>query len=154
VRLLTILISFLAGPALADITGNVVRVLDGDTIIVQDAGEKHRVRLTGIDAPESKQDHGNNSRRYLAVIIDGKDVKIQGAKRDRYGRLLGKVVYQGKDINLHMVEEGHAWWYRRYKGSQSRSDQKAYRQGEDMARSAKLGLWSGKPVPPWEFRRQ
>jgi len=147
---IAILLLLLATPAWADITGKVVRVLDGDTIIVQDT----RVRLTGIDAPESKQAHGKASTRYLSKLINGNVVTIEGDKTDRYGRLLGKVVYQGKDVNLQMVQEGHAWWYRRYKRTQSTSDQRAYAQAENTARSGRMGLWGGNPVAPWEFRRE
>ena len=59
----------------ADIRGLVVRILDGDTIeILQDNGERTRVRLNGIDAPEKGQPFGQRSRQALTTLTAGKRV--------------------------------------------------------------------------------
>jgi endonuclease YncB( thermonuclease family) len=76
----------------ADITGRVVAVTDGDTIKVLGASNTmHKVRLTGIDAPERGQPYGTASRDHLVSMVAGKEVKVESSKKDRYGRALGKV---------------------------------------------------------------
>ena len=68
---------FLSIAASADsLTGKIVKVADGDTLYVLDANnEQHKIRLAGIDAPERKQAHGLASRKHLASIVAGKQVK-------------------------------------------------------------------------------
>jgi len=82
----------------ADITGRVVAVTDGDTIKVLDADNtQHKIRLTGIDAPEKKQPFGKVSKEHLASMVAGKEVFVESEKNDRYGRVLGKVWVQPED---------------------------------------------------------
>ncbi|MFB3046521.1 MAG: thermonuclease family protein [Acidiferrobacterales bacterium] len=84
---------FLPLAASADsLTGKVVKITDGDTLYVLDANhQQHKIRLAGIDAPERKQAYGLASRKHLASIVAGKQVTVEYQKRDRYGRILGKV---------------------------------------------------------------
>ena len=97
------------GSNAADLTGKVTRVSDGDTIWVTDAAKlKYKVRLDRIDAPEKDQPWGKESAAFLKSWIFGKDVRVEYAKRDRYGRILG-VVYEGtNDVNSAMVRTGNA----------------------------------------------
>jgi endonuclease YncB( thermonuclease family) len=98
---------------LADIQGRVVSVTDGDTARILSADNtEHRVRLTGIDAPERGQAFGTASRDHLSSLIAGKTVFVESSKTDRYGRILGKIILDGRDINLEQVQSGYAWWYR------------------------------------------
>jgi len=84
-----------------ELRGKVVSVSDGDTITVFDAKqEQHKVRLNGIDAPESSQDFGQVSKRNLSSLIFGKEVVVMWQKIDRYSRIVGNVSFDGKDINL------------------------------------------------------
>ncbi len=95
VRVITLfLLVFLSLAALADtVTGKVVKITDGDTLYVLDANyEEHKIRLAGIDAPERKQVYGLASRKHLASIVAGKQVTVEYQKRDRYGRIVGKVL--------------------------------------------------------------
>ena len=86
-----ILLAF-SGSAIADISGKVVAVADGDTIKILDSNNvQHKVRLTGIDAPEKSQPFGSVSRKHLASMVAGKNVRVEFSKNDRYGRILGKV---------------------------------------------------------------
>ena len=82
---------------LADVTGKVVKVTDGDTIHVLSEGARIKVRLTGIDAPESNQPYGKASRKHLASLLAGKEVFVESSKTDRYGRTLGKIWVQPAD---------------------------------------------------------
>ena len=85
---------FLYSPALADtLQGRVVKIADGDTVtIVDDSGQKHRIRLMGIDAPEKDQSHGDVSTKNLERPINGKRTTINFSKHDWYGRIVGKVL--------------------------------------------------------------
>ncbi len=141
--------------ALAEtITGRVVGVADGDTIIVLDADKvQHKIRLAGIDAPEKKQPFGNRSKESLSALAFDKTVNVETGKRDRYGRQIGKVLVNGRDVNLVQVERGMAWFYRQYQRDQSPNDRRLYEAAEDAAKAGKRGLWrDADPVPPWEFR--
>lgn len=146
---------FLSITAFADFTGKVVKVTDGDTINVLESDKTlHKVRLTGIDAPERGQPYGSKSTDYLASMVAGKQVYVESDKKDRYGRNLGKVLIDGQDINLEQVKAGMAWWYEYYKKQQSQSDQRLYEQAEKDARNGKLGLWADPhPVNPYEWRK-
>ena len=148
-------LAFLCSSAFADFTGIVVKVTDGDTINVLEAGNVlHKVRLTGIDAPEKAQPYGRKSQEYLAGMIAGKLVLIESNKQDRYGRDLGKVILDGQDINLEQIKSGMAWWYLYYKKQQSQADQIAYEEAEDHAKVNRLGLWiEDNPIEPWQWRR-
>jgi micrococcal nuclease len=137
------------------ITGKVVGVSDGDTITVLDAGKRqHKVRLDGIDAPESNQDFGSRAKQSLSDLVFGKMVTVTSSKTDRYSRTLGKVTLDGKDINLEQINRGMAWFYRYYAKELSGNDAVTYEQAEAQARSEKRGLWTDPaPTPPWDFRR-
>ena len=139
----------------ATITGTVVSVADGDTVTVLDASKtQHKIRLTGIDAPEKMQPFGRKSKFSLSELVYLKKVTVETDKKDRYGRNLGKVLIDGKDANLMQIERGFAWWYRAYKKDQSASDRRLYEAAEASAKAKKLGLWADtKAVPPWLFRR-
>ena len=137
-------------------TGRVVRVADGDTVTVLDAtNTQHRIRLQGIDAPESHQAFGTQSKKNLSDLIFDKDVTVVYDKTDQYGRLVGKILLAGKDINLEQVKAGMAWHYKEYEREQSLEDRDLYARAEDEARSARRGLWlDANPIEPGEFRRE
>ncbi len=157
VRVITLgLLICLSLAASADnLTGKVVKTTDGDTRYVLDATRtQHKIRLAGIDAPERKQAYGLASRKNLASIVAGKQVTIEYKKRDRYGRIVGKVLLDGIDACLEQVKAGFAWHYKKYQHEQSLEDQRLYADAENQARNERLGLWrENNPNPPWEFRR-
>ena len=143
--------------SLADIiTGRVVAITDGDTIRVLDTNNtQFKIRLSGIDAPEKKQAFGNVSKQSLSEMIAGKEVTIDYNKRGRYGRIIGKVLLDSKDINLEQVKRGLAWHYKQYEREQEVGDRALYAQEEYLAQKDKLGLWKDKnPIPPWDFRKK
>ncbi len=139
----------------AQLTGKVVSVEDGDTVTVLDSEKKQtRVRLAGIDCPESGQDFGQKAKQFLSKIVYGEQVVIVGSKIDRYGRLVGKIIFNGRDVNLDIVAAGLAWHYKEYEREQSVEDRRLYAAAENSARAAKKGLWSmSNAIPPWEFRK-
>jgi endonuclease YncB( thermonuclease family) len=147
----------LASSASAEtITGKVVRILDGDTLVILDAANaQHKIRMIGIDAPEKKQAFGAYSKENLSGLVFGKTVIVESAKRDLYQRELGKILSDGKDVNLLQIESGLAWFYVQYEHDQTIADRKLYADAEAKAKIDKIGLWSGyQPVAPWVFRKQ
>jgi len=152
--LLLALLWVLPAPA-ATLTGRVTRVVDGDTLVVLSEGQaQHKIRLAGIDAPERAQPYGHKSTEHLSGLVAGRFVVVDWQKRDRYGRIVGKVVLAGEDVCLEQVEAGLAWHYKRYAGEQSPEDRQAYAKAEEEAREARRWLWAEpKPLPPWEWRR-
>lgn len=137
------------------LTGEVVGVFDGDTVTVLDANRvQHKVRLAGIDAPESHQPFGTRSKQHLARLTYRQPVEVEWHKLDRYGRLVGKLRVAGVDMNRVQVEAGLAWHYVAYQREQSEADRRAYAAAEQAAREARLGLWAdARPQAPWDYRR-
>ena len=135
--------------------GRVVRVTDGDTIVVLDANNaQHKIRLQGIDAPERKQAYGTKSKDHLSASVAGKFVVVEYEKRDYYKRILGKVMLSGEDMNLEQVKAGLAWHYKKYQNEQAATDRVKYSDAELDAREHGRGLWADQdPVSPWEFRK-
>ncbi|EBB7895792.1 thermonuclease family protein [Escherichia coli] len=132
------------------IQGNVVRVLDGDTIEVLQDRTPVRIRLINIDAPEKKQPFGRWSTNQLKSLIAGQPVTVTYTQTDRYGRVLGRVVTtNGIEANRYMVQNGAAWVYDQYNTDPSLPAL------QREARAQKRGLWAGsQPVPPWEWRHK
>src|SRR5262245_48642850 len=81
----------------------VVKIADGDTITVLLDKRQHRIRLEGIDAPEKGQAYGTKARQALADKIFDETVRVEWKKRDRYGRIIGRVYLKDRDISLEMV---------------------------------------------------
>lgn len=132
------------------IAGQVVAVIDGDTVGVMLNGSEARVRLHGIDAPEKSQPFGDRAKRDLSERVFGRVVQVDTVDRDRYGRVVGRIHLEGRDINAEMVRAGLAWWYRQYA-----PDDTILADAETEARAARRGLWqNAEPVAPWEWRRR
>ncbi|SEP42837.1 thermonuclease family protein [Nitrosovibrio sp. Nv6] len=138
------------------LVGRVVKIADGDTLTVLDATkQQHRIRLTGIDAPERRQAFGTVSKQHLAELAFGREVTVQWDKRDRYQRILGKVLVDGVDANLEQVRAGLAWHYKHYAKGQQSADRILYAEAEEAASRNGVGLWRDPaPIPPWDFRRK
>jgi len=128
----------------------VVGVSDGDTVKVLTSEKKElRIRLDGIDAPESAQPFGSASKKWLSDQVFGKTVQLYPKELDRYGRTVGRIELDGKNVNLASVRAGMAWWYRQYAPTS-----KELKAAEAEARAAKRGIWSEpRAVAPWEWRR-
>lgn len=143
-------------PGAQTLTGRVVRIADGDTVTVLDAeNAQHRIRLQGIDAPESRQAFGTQSKKNLSTLIFDREVTVEFDKTDQYGRIVGRILLDGKDINLEQVKAGMAWHYKEYQREQSPEDRELYARAEDEARGARRGLWAdADPIEPSAFRKE
>ena len=126
-------------------------VIDGDTLDIRN----QRIRLHGIDAPESGQTCknatgdsyrcGQRAALALADRIGRGTVTCRHRDTDRYGRVVAACSLAALDLGLWMVANGHALAYRRYSTD--------YAEQEDLARHTRRGLWAGSFVAPWDWRR-
>lgn len=134
----------------------VIRVADGDTLtVIDDDGQKHKIRMAYIDAPELQQAYGTHSRDALLNLVDTKRVDIQVFGLDRYRREVAKVTLNHQDINLAQIKQGAAWHYERYaQAQQNRSDYVSYAQAHQTAEKNRQGLWKkANAQAPWEYRK-
>ncbi len=147
-----IVLSLILWPSVAsaEITGR-PRVIDGDTLEV--AGQ--RIRLHGIDAPESRQlcrkdgapwRCGEDATSALRALLGNRPVSCEELDRDRCRRVVTKCAVDGVDIGGWMVSQGWAVAYYLYSYEYSRAEQRA--------RSARRGVWAGEFEKPWEWRKQ
>jgi endonuclease YncB( thermonuclease family) len=149
--LLAALALFFASPALAETITGQATVIDGDTLEIQG----QRIRLSGIDAPESSQlCRGDDSLQYrcgakaaneLAEHVAGRPVSCEGVGRDQYGRAVAVCSIDGEDVAFWVVRNGLAFdWPRyskgRYVGAQKEAERAAH------------GVWAGSYVVPWAYR--
>jgi len=155
--LILFILLVVSAPVMSDtLTGRVLRVNDGDFLVVLGAGNaQYGIRLSGIIAPEIGQPYGQNSMTNLSDLVTGKYVVVDYARRDRYGRIVGKVLLNGQDMNLEQIKAGLAWHNKETMNEQLAKDWALYAAAEDEAKAAKRGLWNDpNPVPPQEWQRE
>ena len=138
----------------------VVRVTDGDTIKVVNNGKASTIRLVGIDAPETSkgknqpgQPFSRKSTKHLANLVLKKFAEVKSYGTDRYGRILGVVFIDGKNLNLEMVKAGLAEVYR---GKPAKGlDLEPYWSAENEAKKSGIGMWSlgDRYISPRKWRR-
>lgn len=125
-------------------------VVDGDTLDLHG----QRIRLWGIDAPESRQlcrrggepwRCGQAAALALADRIARRPVACEVRDKDRWGRLVAVCRQGGEDLSAWMVRGGLAMAFRRYATD--------YVDAEEDARARRRGLWSGAFAPPWAWRQ-
>ncbi|MGX9356624.1 thermonuclease family protein [Roseobacteraceae bacterium S113] len=140
------------GPSAAqNVFSGVAHVIDGDTI---DVGQT-RVRLYGIDAVERDQTCRHPTRgewacgqavgHQLSRWIEGENVRCEATGRDRYGRVLARCAYNGRDVGEALVTSGLAFAYKTYSS--------LYVSQERAALKAGRGLWTSVVVRPEDYRR-
>ena len=133
------------------ISGTVVKVIDGDTLVVEDAAQKrYTIRLAEIDAPEPKQPFWMESARSLAMLCYRKEAQVEWSERDVRWRYIGFVTCAGRDANAEQLKRGMAW-----SSPRATMPTSALYELEAYARLRRIGLWADdNPVPPWEFAKK
>ncbi len=145
---------FLPTPDFSKLTAHpVVRVVDGDTIVVSDKGKDVKVRLVGVDTPETVhpskpvEHYGKEASRFTTNLLKGERVYLIGEPLprafDRYGRLLA-YVYRAPDglfVNAEIIRQGYGHAYTQIPSKYMQE----FKQLEQFARKAEKGLWA--PVP-------
>ncbi|WP_420887837.1 thermonuclease family protein [Bradyrhizobium yuanmingense] len=134
----------------ADLVGQ-ASIIDGDTLEIHG----QRIRLWGIDAPESNQlCRGDDSLQYrcgaraandLAAFIGKRSVVCTPMTFDRYGRMVASCAVGGADLADWLVRQGVALDWPRY-------SQCHYARAQNEARRTERGMWAGSYVEPWRFR--
>lgn len=148
--LVSLLLGTLALAAAGDEVGTVLRVVDGDTLQVRVAGRAEKVRLIGVDTPESVdprrpvQRFGKEAAEFTRRLASGRTVRLRGEDgtpgRDKYNRLLRYVFLpDGRLLNAEIIRLGYGHAYLRYPFSRM----KEFRAYERQAREQGLGLWAG-----------
>ena len=138
-------------------------VADGDTVtVLESSDEQHKVRLAGIDAPERRQAYGERAKQHLSTLVYGKAVLVVWDKRDRYSRIVGRVLARdcsgltcrySLDAGLEQIKAGLAWHYKQYATEQPLAERMEYAALEQQARTRREGLWhDADPIPPWDYR--
>ena len=135
------------------IAARVIRVRDGDSLLVRAAGKDIEVRLADVDAPERGQPHADQARKALIDLLQRRDVSVEVLDTDQYHRKVARVrrLPDGLDINAEVVRKGNAWVYLRYVRDQSLFAL------EREAKARHLGLWAlAEPqrIPPWVYRQR
>lgn len=127
----------------------VASVTDGDTVKAYIDGLLQACRLEGIDAPELDQPFGPESKQALERLVVGKaNIRAGVGKRDLYGRMMTTLYAGERNVNVTLVERGYAWHYVAY--ARKRDDLK---RAQQVAQGCERGLWDGKPVAPWDWRK-
>ena len=139
------------------LSGRVIQVKDGDTVIVDTGEGTLTCRQYGIDAPETAkgrkpvQPWGKEATWELVSMVQYQAVEVELMGSTTYGREVSLIWIGHRDINLEMVRRGMDWAYVQYLKRPHASE---YLQIEDKARKGRVGLWSqDNPQPPWEFRK-
>ncbi|AKL98090.1 thermonuclease family protein [Endomicrobium proavitum] len=141
-----------AEPVKGVIAGKVTKIADGDTLTIINSDNKLvKIRLYGIDAPETKQEFGSNSKQFLSSQINGKYITVDVIDIDKYKRSVGRVFIDDLDINREMVKNGYAWVYSQYMKLPEKSE---WENLQTIAKADKKGLWQeDNPTAPWKWRK-
>ena len=148
----TAIVAFVTNSHVTEIiTGKVINIADGDTLVIQHGYDEIKIRLYEIDTPELDQPYGNEAKQALYDLAFNKTVTVTIETIDDYGRIVGKVYIRGLDVNAELIKQGHAWVFRKYAKDKSLYDM------EQAARQNQLGLWAlpeEQRMPPWKWRHR
>lgn len=130
----------------------VIKVVDGDTVdVLTTDNKKIRLRLYGIDTPESNQPYGKVATNFLKSLILNKYVEIFIFGKGKYKRSIALIKYKDRIVNSLMISYSLAWVYEKYCKEDFCGD---WRELQGMVRVSGKGIWSEKnPTPPWEWRK-
>ena len=161
---LTAMLIFLAAASqaapLRTVTATITKISDGDTVqAITPEGTKLKVRLYGIDAPETPkgkipgEPFGKDSRNYLASLVSQKSVRIEIRNIDRYRRMVAIVWLAERNVNQEMIAAGMAEAYGEYLKQPYRTP---FIQAEQEAKAQGKGIWSqgSRYERPSQFRRR
>ena len=109
--LLFLLVPFFA---VSQLTGKIVKVKDGDTVVILSNGIQHTIRVADIDCPEKGQPYSKVAKDFVLNEVAGQEVEIKEKNKDRYGRIVGFVLYSGKNLSEELLKRGLAWHYKHF----------------------------------------
>ncbi len=150
-KLFVIFFCLIFSVSVADQLKGIPTITDGDTLKIIDK----KIRLDGIDAPESEQrcldendgnyQCGKLATKFLKNVINQNVVRCETTSKDRYGRYIGTCFLNNSNLNEMMVLNGHALAYRQYS--------KRYISAEENAEEKEIGMWQGEFIAPWKWRK-
>lgn len=126
------------------------RVVDGDTLVIEMNGGSEKVRLVGVDTPETLhpqkpvEHYGKEASEFTQRMVENKMVRLEydWQQRDKYGRLLAYVYLEdGTFLNAEIIKQGYGFVYTRFPFKYLNE----FREYEKQARENKLGLWKEQP---------
>lgn len=138
----------------------VLKIYDGDTVLVAKGWSRVMIRLDSIDCPEDGQHWGDSAKYGLIKLIGGRTVHLEQYGADDYGRTLATLYVQRENgewqnVNERMVMLGHAWVMRMYYDHLPPDRQTKLNKLEAWAKSKNVGLWgTPNPMPPWQWRKE
>lgn len=133
------------------VKGRVVKVIDGDSILVRTERSFLEVRLYGVDAPEYGQPYSGAAKNFVKNMTEHKAVLLKPLYKDSYGRTVAIVQTGSSLLNGEIVRQGFAWVYPRYC---RKTICEQWSQYEKNARNSRQGLWAApRPVAPWIYKR-
>lgn len=129
--------------------GIVVKVADGDTVLLLSGDKTFAVRIFGIDAPEEGQPGYEEASEALSRRVYAKQALARVVDQaPTFGRIVARMVVEGQDVGMALVSEGWAWHYRSFAPLEER-----LAEAERSARSRRIGIWTqAAAVPPWSVR--
>ena len=134
------------------LSGKVVAIKDGDTVVVLDSlNNQTTLRLAEVDCPEKNQPFGTKAKQFTSDQIYFKTIKYVVTDTDRYGRSIAMIYYDtdNKYLSAEIVKAGMGWHYKKY------STSKELATFQENAKQNKVGLWiDNDPIEPSEFRRK
>ena len=134
--------------------GRVLRVIDGDSLVLDVRGSHYHVELADIDAPELNQPWGHAAADWLRRSLTGRFVVIHSSGTVKQHPVKGRLIARNRDIGLDLLYEGLAWCTQRAV-TEFPNQGRQYREAEAAAREARRGLWMDEhPIPPWEWRKR
>jgi micrococcal nuclease len=145
------LFSYVTCNAAEHFSAKVIKVIDGDSLIVESGSEEIKIRLWGIDSPEWNQPYAKQAKKTVKKMLDGKTVTVIPKDIDRFGRLVALVSDKKNYINEFLIAKGSAWVHVYYCDEEIC---KKWQQLEKEAQKKKVGLWrSQRVIPPWKWKR-
>ncbi len=134
------------------LSGKIVAIKDGDTVVVIDSlNNQITLRLAEVDCPEKNQPFGTKAKQFTSDQVYLKTIKYVVTDTDRYGRSIAMIYYDSdnKYLSAEIIKAGMGWHYKRY------STSKELAKFQENAKQKKIGLWiDNDPIEPSEFRRK
>lgn len=136
------------------VQGRIVGIIDGDTVSLLDTSRRqHRIRISGIDAPEQTQPFGQRAKSSLAALAFDREASAE-CRTHRQFQETCVVRINGLDLGLEQLRAGMAWWYRPSEVEEAPRTREEYERAAFEAKAQRLGLWADKnPIEPWNWRR-
>ena len=128
-------------------SAQVLRVIDGDTLVVAGSKGTEKIRIGQIDAPEKSQAYGSQATACLVDLVANKQVSVCRDGSDRYGRTVANLLVGNTDVASQLVAKGCAWAYDKYLEAQSSLPAQ-----QEQAKASGSGLWASNSTAPWVYR--